>query len=45
MKNNFIDFEKKYKGRVFVIFSLDGEIGNKEVVKEIEKEMKKLKNL
>ena len=44
MKANFADFEKKYKGRVFIIFSLDGEIGNKEVIKEIEIEIKKLKN-
>ena len=42
MKKNFIDFEKKYKGKVFIIFSLDGEIGNKEVVKEIQEEIKKL---
>lgn len=43
MKNNFIDFAKKYKGKVFIIFSLDGEIGNKEVIKEIREEIKKLK--
>lgn len=45
MKNNFINFEKKYKGKVFIVFSLDGEISNKEVIKEIEKETKRLKNL
>jgi len=45
MKNNFIDFENKYKGKVFIIFSLDGEIGNKEIIKEIEKEIERLKNL
>ena len=44
MKANFIDFEKKYKGRVFIIFSLDGEIGNKEIIKEIDTEIKRLKN-
>ncbi|MEK7120156.1 MAG: MjaI family restriction endonuclease [Patescibacteria group bacterium] len=44
MEANFADFEKKYKGGVFIIFSLDGEIGNKEVLKEIEMEIKKLKN-
>jgi len=43
MKANFSDFEKKYKGKVFIVFSLDGEIGNKEVIKEIEKEIKRLK--
>ena len=44
MKANFIDFEKKYQGKVFIIFSLDGEIGNKEVIKKIEAEIKRLKN-
>jgi hypothetical protein len=45
MKNNFADFEKKYKGKVFIIFSLEGEIANREVIKEIEAEIKRLKNL
>ena len=45
MKANFSAFEKKYKGKVFIVFSLDGEIGNKEVIKEIEKEIKRLKNI
>lgn len=44
MKVNFLDFEKKYQGKVFIVFSLDGEIGNKEVIKEIEAEIKRLKN-
>lgn len=43
MKANFLDFEKKYQGKVFIVFSLDGEIGNKEVIKEIEAEIKRLK--
>ena len=43
MKANFLDFEKKYQGKVFIVFSLDGEIGNKEVIEEIEKEIKRLK--
>lgn len=43
MKANFLDFEKKYHGKVFIVFSLDGEIGNKEVIKDIETEIKKLK--
>jgi len=45
MKANFADFEKKYGGKVFIIFSLKGEISNKEVIKEIEKEIKRLKKL
>jgi len=43
MKANFIDFEKKYHGKVFIVFSLDGEIGNKEVIKEIGDEIERLK--
>ncbi len=43
MKANFTDFEQKYKGKVFIVFSLDGEIGNKEVIKEIEIEIIRLK--
>ncbi|MEK7065098.1 MAG: MjaI family restriction endonuclease [Patescibacteria group bacterium] len=43
MRANFADFEKKYHGKVFIVFSLDGEIGNKEVIKEIEREIKRLK--
>lgn len=44
MKASFADFEEKYGGKVFVIISLDGEIGNKEVVEQIRKEVKRLKN-
>jgi len=43
MRANFQDFEQKYQGKVFIVFSLDGEIGNKEVIKEIEAEIKRLK--
>ena len=43
MKANFLDFEKKYQGKVFIVFSLDGEIGNAEVIKDIETEIKRLK--
>ncbi|HLD26988.1 MAG TPA: MjaI family restriction endonuclease [Patescibacteria group bacterium] len=43
MKANFLDFEKKYQGKVFIVFSLDGEIGNKNVIKEIEVEINRLK--
>lgn len=39
MKASFSDFEGKFGGKVFVVFSLDGEVGNKEVVAEIEKEI------
>ncbi|GHU76530.1 hypothetical protein FACS189414_2570 [Bacteroidia bacterium] len=43
MKASFADFEDKFGGRVFVVFSLDGEIANKDVVEEIKKEIEKLK--
>ena len=42
MKANFTDFEKKYFGKVFIIFSLDGEIGNKKVIDDIRTEIKRL---
>jgi len=40
MKANFRDFEEKYKGKVFVVFSLDGEIANKDVIQQIDNEIK-----
>jgi hypothetical protein len=43
MKANFQDFKKKYHGKVFIIFSLKGEIGNKGIIKEIKIETKRLK--
>lgn len=42
MKASFREFERKYGGRVFIIFSLDGEIGNKEVLTEIAAEIERL---
>ncbi len=42
MKANFAEFEEKFGGKVFVVFSLDGEIANKEVIPEIEKEINRL---
>lgn len=43
MKASFREFENTYGGKVFIIFSIDDEIKNKEVIKEIETEIKKLK--
>jgi hypothetical protein len=31
MKASFVDFEERFGGKVFVVFSLDGEVANKEV--------------
>jgi hypothetical protein len=43
MKASFADFESKFGGKVFIVFSLDGEIANKEVILEIEKEIGRLR--
>jgi len=47
MSNSFKDFEEKFRGKVFVIFSTrvgnKKDIVNKEVLKEIEAEIKRLK--
>lgn len=45
MKASFREFERKYGGKVFVIFSIDDEITNKEVLKEIEAKIDRLKKL
>jgi len=42
MKASFREFEKKYGGRVFIIFSVDDEINNKEILKEIQDEIERL---
>lgn len=42
MKANFNDFTNQFGGGVFIVFSLDGEIANKEVVEEIRKEVARL---
>jgi MjaI restriction endonuclease len=44
MKASFQDFESDFGGKVFIIFSLDGEIFNENVLKEIEKEIERLQN-
>ena len=43
MKASFADFEEKFGGKVFVVFSLDGEIANKEIINEIKNEIQRLK--
>jgi len=48
MSASFQDFEKKYRGKVFVVFSTrtgnKKDIVNKDILKEIEKEVERLKN-
>lgn len=42
MKASFTDFEEKFGGKVFIVFSLDGEIGNIEVIDDIQLEIDRL---
>jgi hypothetical protein len=42
MKASFADFEEKFGGKVFVVFSLDGEIANRDVIDDIQKEIERL---
>lgn len=44
MRKSFQEFKEKYGGEVFVVFSVDGEIGNREVVEKIRNEIERLKN-
>ena len=43
MKASFCDFEAKYGGKDFVVFSVDDEIKNTEVLEAIKKELARLK--
>lgn len=45
MKASFDDFKDVYGGNVFVVFSLDGEIANEEVVEQIRNEIERLKKI
>ncbi|MCD8291015.1 MAG: MjaI family restriction endonuclease [Prevotella sp.] len=42
MKNSFNSFTEKYKGKVFVVYSLKGEIANKDIINDIKDEIKRL---
>lgn len=44
VKASFADFEAQFGGKVFIVFSLDGEIANKEVIEEIRQELERLKS-
>jgi hypothetical protein len=45
MKANFEDFTAQYSGKVFTVFSLDGEIANKEILTDITTEIARLKKI
>jgi predicted helicase len=43
MKASFESFKADFGGNVFIVYSLDGEIANKQVIKQIQEEIKRLK--
>ena len=44
MKGSFAQFTEEYSGKVFIVFSLDGEIGNPEIIGEIADEIARLQD-
>ena len=44
MKASFDDFTERFGGRVFIIFSFDGEVGNSEVLDQIKTEIARLES-
>jgi hypothetical protein len=44
MKASFKEFEEQYGGKVFIVFSLDKDIANKDVVEQIKAEIERLSN-
>ncbi|MBQ9312784.1 MAG: MjaI family restriction endonuclease [Bacteroidales bacterium] len=45
MQMSFQNFKNEFGGKVFILYSLDGEIANKGVIEEIEKEIQRLRNI
>lgn len=45
MKASFNDFTQKYGGKVFIVYSLKGEIANAEVIESIREEIERLQKL
>jgi hypothetical protein len=43
MKGSFADFTEEYTGKVFIVFSLDGEIANSDILPEIATEIERLR--
>lgn len=43
MKASFEEFEEKFGGKVFIVFSVDDKVENKEILSEIEDEISRLK--
>jgi hypothetical protein len=44
MKTSFDNFTERFSGKVFIVFSLDGEIGNPEVLDQIKTEIARLES-
>jgi hypothetical protein len=44
MRASFNDFTERFSGKVFIVFSLDGEIGNAEVLDQIKTEIARLES-
>jgi hypothetical protein len=44
MKTSFDNFTERFGGKVFIVFSLDGEIGNADVLDQIEAEIARLES-
>lgn len=42
MRSNFSDFEERFGGKVFIVFSFDGEIADKQVIQAIHDEIERL---
>lgn len=45
MKASFREFSERFKGKVFIIYSISEKIQNLEVIEEIKNEIQRLKNL
>jgi len=43
MKASFAEFEEQYGGKVFIVFSFDREIVNKEIIEQIRQEIERFK--
>ena len=43
MEESFRNFEREYGGKVFIIFSINGNVENEEIYEEIRKEIERLK--
>jgi hypothetical protein len=44
MRNSFNNFEATFGGKVFIVFSLDGDIVNQDIIEQIRKEIERLSN-